>query len=560
MTKKQTTTITVLVLTAVLLGALVSSRLWFSLDLTENKANTIADVSRNLHNEIADQVQITYYLSDRLKSTYPIFNEIVDMLDVYSNYSRGKIRCTVIDPVKDKENNLTGKIEGLGISPQQIGSYQQDETSVAIVYSGVTIEYLDQIEVLPWLSSVETLEYDLTTRIRAMVRDRPRIVGILLGDDKQSWNEDYQNFHYYFVQAGYQLRQISPGEEIPEIINALIVIDGVETFDEDALYRIDHYIQRGGKVLFAVKGVHISIEETQARLPEDLGLLAMLSSYGVNVLPEIVLENPGLFIQYQTRAPSGMVMTRFSQYPQWINIQAKNCNPEHPVSSRLSDIHLYWASPLEIQLPGDAQLEAAELFSTSENGWSMNEPFIISPDISNMFDRDAEKTRGKKILAVSVSGIFPSWFADETEEMQQQGQSAHIIVVGDYFFAGQYMNMTQGYNNLDFLIKSADWLGNDDDILGIRPRPMSSRLNNLADDKDKEKSAKTFIQAINVAVMPLLVILAGIIFIVLRNSKIRSLAPENLYQSNEYPDNESEDSEEKPADSAITAKETHNEL
>ncbi|MCL2127695.1 MAG: GldG family protein, partial [Treponema sp.] len=68
MTKKQASVLSVLVLTAIALVFMVNRRLWFRLDLTKGKVYTISAVSRNLHTEIEDQVRITYYLSDKLKS------------------------------------------------------------------------------------------------------------------------------------------------------------------------------------------------------------------------------------------------------------------------------------------------------------------------------------------------------------------------------------------------------------------------------------------------------------------------------------------------------------
>ena len=63
MTKKQVTIITVLSIAAIVLGLLVSRRLWFRLDLTKNHTYTISGVSKNLYTEIPDQVRITYFLS-----------------------------------------------------------------------------------------------------------------------------------------------------------------------------------------------------------------------------------------------------------------------------------------------------------------------------------------------------------------------------------------------------------------------------------------------------------------------------------------------------------------
>jgi ABC-type uncharacterized transport system involved in gliding motility auxiliary subunit len=219
---------------------MVSGRLWFRLDLTKGKLYTISAVSRNLHQDIPDQVRITYYLSDKLKSIHPMPGEIEDLLREYAGFSRGKIQLTVRDPAKAK---ITSQVEQLGIMPQQIQTMEQDQASVMTVYTGIVIEYLDQIDTLPVVFSLETLEYDLTSRIRSMVRGDTRLLGVMLGDNSKSWNDDYRQLQTTCVQAGYQFRPINPGEDIPETVTVLMVLGGVETFDEAALYQIDRYIQ-----------------------------------------------------------------------------------------------------------------------------------------------------------------------------------------------------------------------------------------------------------------------------------------------------------------------------
>ena len=528
MTKKQTTTLSVLIIIIIALTLLVSRRLWFRLDLTKGKSYTISAVSRNLHNEIPDQIRLTYYLSDKLKAIHPLPGEIEDLLREYAGFSRGKIQLTVRDPAKAK---LTEQIEQLGILPQQIQTVEQDQASVTTVYTGIVIEYLDQIETLPMVFSLETLEYDLTSRIRAMVRGNTRLLGVIVGDNPQRWNEDYRSLQNAYTQAGYQIRFIAGGQEISETIPALLVLGGVETLDETALYQIDRYIQTGGKVLFTVKSVYIDMEGgLEARLPQDGGLLAMLSSYGAAVLPEIVMDRSSLTMQYQTRTPNGALQFRITRNPQWIRVLGEKGNPAHPVSARFSGLDLYWANPLSLNAPEG--VEADYLFVSTADAWSLREPFYTNPEVPYLFERDAAETKGEKILGASLTGIFPSWFADkpvpeqedgeELPAMPSQAKAARLIVVGETEFATSFMGVTNGQHNLDFLIHAADWLCSDDDIIGIRNRESrSGRLDKII-DTGKKASAMRFAQIVNVFVVPFLVILAGLFFALRRRTKVLS--------------------------------------
>jgi len=527
MNKRQTIIITALTITAFILAILVSARFWFRLDLTKNKAYTISRVSRNIHREIPDIVNITYYLSDRLRSVTPSAGEIEDMLTEYAAYSRGKIRVTVRDPVKE---GLARTIEELGFQPRQVQNVEQDQASLTTVYSGLAIEYLDRIEVLPWIISTETLEYDLTTRIRSMVNNTERVIGVLIGDSYRAWAQDFNYMEMILADAGFRIRLISPGEDIPDTLPALFVLGGSEDLDPFALYRIDRYIQLGGKVLFAVDGVFVDIyDQLQARQLNDLGLINMISIYGAIILPELALDRNALTIQYQVSSSSGL-QYRIARYPLWIGVQPYGGNPEHPVTSGFSGLDLYWASPIELSSPDGVTADV--LFASSHDAWAMRKNLYTNPEISYLLEMETDETWGPKILGVSLTGSFPSFFrgypkpvregldlleqyhADELPDMPAFTRESRIIVIGDLDFATNMMNVTQNIDygeqrNLDFILRAADWLVNDDDIVGIRSRqPQTGRFDKIVDET-RRASAMQFSQVFNVVFIPLFVIIAG---------------------------------------------------
>jgi len=529
MTKRQTTIITALTIISFILAILVSGRFWFRLDLTKHKAYTISKVSRNLYREIPDIVNITYYLSDRLKTIIPAPGEIEDTLREYAAYSRGKIILTVRDPVKA---GISTMVEELGLQPSQVQTVEQDQASLVTVYSGIVIEYLDKIEIIPWVISINTLEYDLTSRIRSMVTDRERQIGMIVGDSFRQLNEDFGYLGMTLARAGYRIRPISPGSEIPDNLPGLFVLGGVEDLDDWALYRIDRYIQMGGKVLFAVNGVYVDsvYGSLEARHQDDKGLLKMIASYGVTVKPELALDRNALTIQYQSRTPYGGVQFRIVRYPLWIGVTAENGNANHPVSSGFSGLDLYWPSPLELH--PSASMEADVLFKSSPEAWLMSESFYTNPDIPYMMEIEAGETKGEKIFGASLSGQFLSFFKglvkpvregseEELPEMPEAASPSRIIVVGNTDFATNMINATQASHNLDFLLRAADWLVSDDDIIGIRNRqPQAGRLDRIP-DPSRRAAAMKFSQILNVGLVPLLVIAAALVLASRRSRRSR---------------------------------------
>ncbi|MDR0731039.1 MAG: GldG family protein [Treponema sp.] len=496
---------------------LVSRRLWFRLDLTRDRSHTLSAVSRNLRREIppGEELRITYYVSGRLASMYPMPAEIEDMLRDYASWSGGSIRVNLRDPTGA---DAAAEAERLGVLPRQISTVEQDQAGVATVYTGIVIEYLDRYDTLPVVFSLDTLEYDLSSRIRALLRGVERQIGVLVGDAYRQWDTHYQPLALALGQAGYRVRVFGAGEEIPPSLPALLVLGGAEDLDEWSLYRIDHYIQNGGKVFFALEGVFVDSEGgLEARVIEDRGLLAMVSFYGATVQPELALDRNARTLQYQMLAPNGALQLRMAVYPHWFGILAENVNAAHPVTADFSGLDLYWPSHLTLNPP--QSVEAEVLVTGTPEGWTLSGDFATNPE--TVFQMG--ENQGRRIFGVSLSGTFPSWFSGVAKPEREGGSGelpdlpaaalpSRIIVVSDTDMAGDLLNYTLADYNLDFLIKALDWLGNDDELIAIRGRSgRIGRLDGIVDPARK-RAVMNFAQGLNVVFLPLVLIGAGLLF------------------------------------------------
>ncbi|AEJ19434.1 GldG family protein [Gracilinema caldarium] len=534
MKKRQAVLITILTLIVILLGILNAQRLYVRFDITKNKSYTLSAVSKNLYKEIPEQVTITYYVSDKLVKMHPVPGEIQDLLHEYVAQSKGKIRLFVKDPVKA---GVVVAVERLGIQPQQIQTVEQDQASVATVYTGIVIEYLDKTEVLPVVFSLETLEYDLTSRIRNLVKNTERQVGVLVADADKSWSNDYQYVDKILQKAGYKVRQLYRGDEIPESLSAVFVFGGAAALDEWDLYRLDYYLQRGGKILYAVDGVFVdSRSNLQARAIEDKGLLRMLETYGVRLDTKLVLDKANLTIPYQSMNMSGMVQVKLVRYPHWVVVLPQNSNSKHPLTARFDGLDLFWASPLTVNPP--AGVSGDRLFSSTKEAWLMTKDFITNPDMESVFTNEASSTRGQYTLGVSLSGTFPSYFLgkkkpvkegskDMLPDLPSEPKTGRIIVIGDSEFPTNLVQYTNSNQNLEFLVQAADWLASDDDILSIRTRlPVSGRLNKISDPIERAQ-AILMSQLINMIIIPLLVIGYGVFRIMRRKARLQNQEARN---------------------------------
>ncbi|MDR0474154.1 MAG: GldG family protein [Treponema sp.] len=474
----------------ILLLFLISSRLYIRLDITKNRANTLSEFSKKLIRNLDEPLIITYFVSDRLGRVHSLPGQISDLIEEYSAASSGMIRFTRKDPQK---HGLFRELEGHGIFPRQMEIFEKNESILAPVYSAVLIEYLDRLEVLPSVFSLDSLEYELSSGILSLVMERKRELGIIAGGASNERSAEYKLLYQEFTAAGFNVNFIGQGEEIPPNLDCVFVLGGAEYLDEWDLFCIDNFIQSGRGVFFAVDAVTIDFENgLSARPTEDQGLLAMLASYGIVVQQALVLDRSCLNLNYQTRNPDGSTEINTIRYPLWIEVSQANKNQKHPLSSGFRGLDLYWASPLEL-FPAQG-MEPVPLFFSSEEAWLQTRNFAVDFNGFSFYEDEREETVGTKILGASLAG----------------NNGARLIVVGGSDFAGTLMSATMAeIRNTDFLVRSAAWLSGDDGLLEIRKRGEEAFRLDKIQNPQKRNAAKDFSRIINVFVLPALVIVAG---------------------------------------------------
>jgi len=248
----------------------------------------------------------------------------------------------------------------------------------------------------------------------------------------------------------------------------------------------------------------------------------MLANYGVVVRQALVLDRSALNLTFQMRNGNSTII-RSVRYPEWIGVQQAAGNPNQPLTARFSGLDLYWASPLELNAPAGVSAEA--LFSSTNQAWLQTDKFLTDPTMIPQFESEAATTSGAKVLGAVLSGIFPGAYeggpkpvrsagsgaaGDVLPDLPAQKKASRIIVVGNTEFAGPLMQVTRADGrNLEFLVRSAEWLSSDDDIISIRGREDSGRLDRITDTAQRD-SAMAFSRGINTIAVPLLVIIAGL--------------------------------------------------
>ncbi|MCL1817321.1 MAG: GldG family protein [Spirochaetaceae bacterium] len=483
------------------------------IDLTESKAFSISEVSRNLFRGISEQVIISYYISPRLASLISVPAQIEDLLYEYAAYGRGRIRVSVVDPEKAAAEGL--RIEQLGIVPQQIQVVEHNEQSLATVYTGIVLSYLDRREVLPVAWNPENLEYELTRRIQRLVSGAKPSAGFLFGNEGLSLSAD-MNYIASRLFESYTVRELRRGEEIPSDISALFVFGGRD-LDEAALYPVDQYIMRGGKALIAAQAVDVDITRNLAAMPcGDLPLFELLKTYGVDLGQDMVLDANAKRIPVQ-RDTGFMTVQSYEVYNHWVAAAGQGIFRGHPVTTGLSGFTFFWPSSLRPRTVPGVSWET--LIASGRDSWLLKERFPTSPYEAQSFRAQAANRDGRYPLALALRGTFPSYFAgkavpsgaDAGGAKRDSSVETRLIVMGDAD-AGRdlLLRASDSQYNADFFENAADWLSGEDSLMSIRGRAARDMSLSRIEDKLSRDAVILFSQVINLAGIPLVIAGAGI--------------------------------------------------
>ena len=492
--------IALILLIAIVVAVALNSGLYYlRIDMTESKAFTISDVSRDLFREVEDELLITYYVSDRLTRQFPQPQEIIDLLGEYAATSRGAIRLEVVDPA-DRDTDM---VEALGVIPQQLRLSDSGEQTQAVVYSGIVLSYLDRTAVIPFIFATNTLEYEVTSTAQELVRDEHRTAAILVQGGTDTMNQSYTYLSSQLSRS-FEIIVLDNGEPVPDDVDVLIAV-APQHLDEAGVAEIRSFISRGGSVLFAVDRVDVSLETGLVPIDmSDAPIFPLLEEYGFVLGDEFVLDqsyNQIIFNQPGAR----YTVQRIEPYPLWPVILNQYTSHDHPITARFTGLDLYWAGYLVVDDESNDMVIAA----TTPQAWLMGSPYPINPQNPAAFSVPDDSTIGQySVVGVTGTG--------------DDGQGGRLVVVTDSDFVNDLLlQATSSAYNLEFAEGAAQWLSNDEALLEIRTRDNRDMRLNRIEDPQRKQFAVGMATAINVYVIPALVILFGVRRFIKRRRRAR---------------------------------------
>lgn len=536
-------------LVLLLIGAYttISQRL-FRIDLTAEKRYSLSNITKEILSKQDQPLGIEVYLAGNLPAGMKEFQEsIIEKIEDLNAYSPYRLFHEVIDVYKitnteERQNTIEALINA-GIEPVNFGHKTTEGMSTRQIFPGIVISNRNRSVVVNILQnnpllhsdvnlqhSIELLEYEFTAAIRALQHERKPRVAFLEkeGNASQYETDDIR----YTLNENYEVVDRTSNElYADDTVKTLIVAAPNAAFTETEKLHIDQFIMRGGKVLWCIDPVFVSIDSlskghSTLAFEKGLNLRDQLFRYGVRINPDILQDAFCLEYPINTGSPGQFTPAPFYYTPLAVP------NPNHPLSRNLNNVITEFAS--SVNAVGE-NTKATPVLSTSPYARKIQTPVEVSlysainpPDQRLFNEADIP-------IGMLLEGSFESAFKNRMTRQYgisiiiEESPASKMIVIADGSIIKNKVRSKNGkaqiplplgydeykgvtYGNRDFIQNCVDYLTDDTGIMELRSRVIKLRML----DKVKIREEQLKWQLINTAFPLLFFILAGLIYAFIR--------------------------------------------
>ena len=515
---------------------------WHSrIDLTQDKRYTLSETTRKTLSQIQQPLVIDVLLKGNIPTEFKkLQTEAIQLLEEYTA-ANDHLIVNFVNPLED-EPNADAAIQNLinnGLQPLQIAQTEAGKSSVeyifpwAVISDGKRVEkvrlFIDKLGTTDQervQNSVQRLEYNLTDALHKFTVKKQKKIAILRsnGTLEDVYLYDFLKTarEYYFI-APFTLDSVATNAEKTlkdlEKFDLLLVAKPTSPFSDEQKQVIDQYIMNGGRVLWLIDQVNVSLEDmyktggVTMAMPLDLNLTDMFFQYGFRL--NYTLINDLYFSEIVVATGDGS-QSRYMNIPWVYNPMVLSSN-NHLINSNLDAVRLQFANGIDTLKNG---VKKTVLLSSSPFSKADGTPREINLRIDPKVMNKELYKKGNIPLAVLLEGEFKSMYKDrvrplELKENATLSRPTKMIVVSDGdiikndFDSQHKMPLELGfdrwtskyYDNKAFLQNAMNYLLDDTEFLTLRNKKVQLAF------LDKEKvaeSAKAW--QIKVFLYPLLVL------------------------------------------------------
>ncbi len=468
----------------------IGVRNFIRFDLTSSKMYSLSDASKNIVSSIPDKVIVKAYSSPNLPSPYNISAQYLrDMLEDYRAYSKGHLDYEFIDP--GSEERLEEEAQSFRIPPQTFQVVADDKIEVKKGYMGAVFIYGDKQEVIPIVSDIGNLEYEITSLLNRLTSSGlPKLGFASTGSETQQLSMQQLSEE---LQRNYELVPVNMDEPIDPNLAGLFLLAPRVPLTDWQLFNLDQFIMNGGKLAIFASSYEISVNSGFAN-QRDLNLNDFLSHYGLGIGNDLIIDNKSASVPVPRQQG-------FMRYYQQVQVPflatITTFNRENTITRQLDQLQTYFPSSIDTTKAVEKGYDVEVLMYTSPMSGRQWGPTVQMNIAKQWTERDFTES-GIPVAAI-VHGPFTSYFAESGPPKRpvqansgESGDSESNIQFTEY--DGPFKTSTDGENRLFlmgdgnigtgdfvdprgllFMVNTADWLAQTEDLISIRSKVIAMK-------------------------------------------------------------------------------------
>ncbi|WP_075601659.1 gliding motility-associated ABC transporter substrate-binding protein GldG [Saccharicrinis aurantiacus] len=542
----------ILVIGAAIVINMIAINWFFRVDLTSEKRYTLADNTKYFLKDLEEVVYVKVYLHGDLNVGFKNLSRATnELLDEFRVYAGSNIEYSFIDPMegsKKEQKERLSEMESLGMAPQQVFEAGEDGRNTrTLVYPFAVVYYngkqlpINLLENVQGFSgsenlnkSLETLEYKFVDAFRRITSDEKMRIAFLEGHDELD-ELDVLDITDQLSQ-NYEVDRGVLGDD-PNILSpykAVIIAKPQERFSELDKYILDQYLMNGGRIMWLVDAVNITVDSLRKSgeavgILSDINISDQLFKYGVRINPVIVQDIQAGMIPVSIAKPG--------QQPSivpapWLYSPLLIPQPNHSITRNLNVVTSEFVSTIDT-VNNDLDLERSVLLRSSRYSKVDQVPVYITLALVNQKPDRREFTQSFLPTAIAQKGVFKSIFENRLKPnninsdlpILTSSKPTKMIVVADgdiiknkVRFKGTnpkvlplgFDEMTNTtFGNKDFIVNAVNYLCDDEGWMNLRSRSYTLRML----DKSKVSEQSFYWKLFNlIAPIFFLALIASLVF------------------------------------------------
>ena len=443
-----------LLLFVLVLGLMsLSSKLFFQIDLTNDKRYSLSENTVKQLEELKEPLRIDVFLAGDLPTPYLRFRNELDAVLDQLQYYNDNIIVQYNDPFEfGNSNKVVQEMQQYGMQAEIILENESGNRTESLIFPWMIVNYGERSERVALLQkqlgdtenekiirSLQQLEYHIMDGIHKVTIEDKKNIAILTShatSENIKIADLLQNLRPYYNLGPFDLKndQISPQKALENLkrFDLLMVSNPKQAFTQSEKYILDQYGLQGGKLLWMVNGMGIDRDSLFNKagkaygFPLELNLDDYFFHKGLRIEKTLIQD---LYCAPIVLASGSENNTQYVPYP-WVYYPLTE--PEfNPIGKDIGPVFTRFASAIDT-LPN--ALYKTLLLQSSDFTKTPSVPTIIELEQATKKINPADFNEASKAIGYLVRGKKSSLFNNrikpfETENLEI-GQ-LELVVFGD---------------------------------------------------------------------------------------------------------------------------------